>query len=262
MDAEQRLSYAMKRYNMLKSQGLCPGCGKERDGRGDFAHKPPAAQKPRRLGRFMCKVGRGIICRPCLDRIKAQNASRRQRGLFSKKEKWRRDGLCGECGKTRVDRKRFCQGCLDRAKRRYYGRKNAGLCVSCGVAPDHQSGRCQKCRELYKDRCRVRNRAMKIECMEAYGGCKCACCGESHLDFLSIDHLNGGGRQHLLKHRAKGDCRNLYSILKSEGFPAGYQVLCMNCNWAKGKFDLCPHQRDRLSGAHGPVQDSAKSPPQ
>lgn len=31
-----------------------------------------------------------------------------------------------------------------------------------------------------------------------YGGVppKCACCGENHVEFLSVDHINGGGNKH------------------------------------------------------------------
>lgn len=39
---------------------------------------------------------------------------------------------------------------------------------------------------------RTRARRMKLEVIEAYGG-KCACCGVDNFEFLSIDHINGGG---------------------------------------------------------------------
>jgi len=35
----------------------------------------------------------------------------------------------------------------------------------------------------------------------------------------------------------------LYSWLKKNNFPKGFQVLCMNCNFAKGKLGKCPHQK-------------------
>ena len=34
----------------------------------------------------------------------------------------------------------------------------------------------------------------------------------------------------------------IYRYLKIRGFPPGYQVLCHNCNQAKGFYGKCPHQ--------------------
>lgn len=80
---------------------------------------------------------------------------------------------------------------------------------------------------------------LKDEVFEAYGGYKCACCGEPIREFLTIDHVNGDGAAH----RRKIGSAAIYRWLKREGFPDGYQVLCMNCNWAKGVFGACPHER-------------------
>lgn len=72
-------------------------------------------------------------------------------------------------------------------------------------------------------------RRLKFLVISAYGG-KCKC-GERRIEFLCIDHINGGGTKHivgLLKNR-----RDLYTELKKNGFPPGYQVLCQCCNQAK-----------------------------
>jgi hypothetical protein len=48
---------------------------------------------------------------------------------------------------------------------------------------------------------------------------------------LSIDHINGGGTAHV---RALGiHPSDFYQWLKDHGYPEGFQVLCMNCNWIK-----------------------------
>jgi len=73
--------------------------------------------------------------------------------------------------------------------------------------------------------------------MNHYGG-RCACCGINDLDVLSIDHINGGGRK---QHQKEGPLR--YNKLRRQGYPEGYQVLCMNCNQAKGIYGLCPHHQ-------------------
>lgn len=87
-----------------------------------------------------------------------------------------------------------------------------------------------------------RNRKLKMEAFIRYSGNppKCACCGETHIEFLSIDHINGGGHQHRKK---LGISHNFYYWLKTHYYPQGYQVLCMNCNFAKGHFGICPHKK-------------------
>lgn len=71
-----------------------------------------------------------------------------------------------------------------------------------------------------------------------YGG-KCECCGEARLEFLCIDHINGGGR----KHREKvGGGNAFYNWLIREGYPEGFRVLCHNCNSSLGFYGYCPHK--------------------
>lgn len=80
----------------------------------------------------------------------------------------------------------------------------------------------------------------------SYHELRCACCGENHIDFLTIDHINGGGTQH----RTKVIGTQLYRWLIKNNFPSGYQVLCFNCNCAKGlkqNNNKCPHEAMKLS---------------
>ena len=78
----------------------------------------------------------------------------------------------------------------------------------------------------------------RLKCIEHYGG-KCACCGETEIDFLAIDHINGGGNEH---RRKVGD---VHGWLVKNNFPEGFQVLCHNCNLAKAFYGVCPHQRNK-----------------
>lgn len=72
----------------------------------------------------------------------------------------------------------------------------------------------------------------------------CACCGEKHLEFLSIDHINGGGNKHRKEMVNQGGSGgNIYWWLIKNDFPPGFQVLCHNCNMAKGFYGHCPHQK-------------------
>ncbi len=79
---------------------------------------------------------------------------------------------------------------------------------------------------------------LKMEVFNAYGGAVCSCCGETHIEFLSIDHANNDGAEH----RKIVPASKLYNWLKTNNFPSGYKVLCMNCNFAKGHFGICPHE--------------------
>jgi hypothetical protein len=90
---------------------------------------------------------------------------------------------------------------------------------------------------------KVRHIRLRAKVLGHYGGDppRCACCGETTNEFLGMDHINGGGRQHL---REIGT-RNLYRWLPKAGFPDGFQVLCHNCNLSKGFYGMCPHQRTR-----------------
>jgi hypothetical protein len=83
------------------------------------------------------------------------------------------------------------------------------------------------------------NAERKKRVYEAYGGMKCACCGETTEAFLSIDHINNDGAEH----RRTVNRRNFYKWLEENGFPPGYQVLCMNCNFGKARNGgVCPHK--------------------
>ena len=86
-------------------------------------------------------------------------------------------------------------------------------------------------------------RRLRMDALYHYGGNppKCACCGESYLEFLCIDH-NG-----IKKREYKEAGTILFRKLKKENYPKGYRVLCFNCNWAHGMYGYCPHQRPDLA---------------
>lgn len=82
---------------------------------------------------------------------------------------------------------------------------------------------------------------LKLEIINEYGGA-CQCCGENEPRFLAIDHINGNGSEHRKEIGIKGGYR-FYLWLKENKYPKdNFQLLCMNCNFAKGKNGTCPHQ--------------------
>lgn len=93
-------------------------------------------------------------------------------------------------------------------------------------------------------RCR---RKLKIEVLIRYGGNppRCNCCGEHLIEFLTIDHIGGGGAEHR-RQLGNGSLGNggskLYRWLRKNEYPDGYRVLCQNCNFSHGVFGYCPHK--------------------
>lgn len=73
----------------------------------------------------------------------------------------------------------------------------------------------------------------------AHYGTACACCGESNVGFLTIDHINGCGKETRKEHGLGG---SFYRWLRRNGFPEGFQTLCYNCNLGRANNGgVCPH---------------------
>lgn len=91
---------------------------------------------------------------------------------------------------------------------------------------------------------REKDRAVKQQIVDAYGG-KCDCCGESQIEFLTIDHINNDGALH---RRKVGKGRRIYSDLIKIGCPKNnYRLLCFNCNITRGFYGYCPHKPEENS---------------
>ena len=100
--------------------------------------------------------------------------------------------------------------------------------------------------ERLKARQRAANEVYKLRALQHYAGgpsetIACACCGEPRLPFLTLDHIDGNGAEH----RRQNKANNLSSWLCTHNFPWGYQILCWNCNCAKGTKTVCPHKTER-----------------
>lgn len=76
-----------------------------------------------------------------------------------------------------------------------------------------------------------------------YYGWKCNCCDETGKSFLTIDHVNNDGYKAKNSAGKRLSGMHLYIVIKKEGFPDKYQVLCMNCNWSKRMNNgVCEHK--------------------
>lgn len=126
------------------------------------------------------------------------------------------------------------------------------LCMSCNFALghvgycSHGNLTCEKTLARANPGSNPYYYQVRDQVFQAYGGYLCRCCGDSAPERLSIDHVNNDGAAH--RKEITGNAQNgttLYYWLKRNGFPPGYQVLCMNCNFAKGHFGVCPHEAER-----------------
>lgn len=177
--------------------------------------------------------------------------------------------VCNFCPRTDLtdadfySTRNICKRCAiaknnARAKRLVAEKK----CVDCLAPHTERGARCAVCKKNHRERyytnrienaktAKERRQRLKLAAFHAYGGSKCACCGDEHLEFLSIDHLDGDGAEHrrsLIKEKGwKSKTGNMcghhfYLWLKQNNYPPGFRVLCMNCNFSIAKFGYCPHQ--------------------
>lgn len=70
--------------------------------------------------------------------------------------------------------------------------------------------------------------------------CHCQCgCTEDIYDFLTIEHLSGGGTKH---QKERGEF-GVYKDIINNNFPSNFTILCYNCNCAKAhkaNKNICP----------------------
>lgn len=90
--------------------------------------------------------------------------------------------------------------------------------------------------KIFRDR-------LKAEVFQAYGG-KCACCGDTAIPCLTIDHVNNDGGAERRSHKGRNATQVLYTRLRQENYPPGYRVLCFSCNVGRhiAGGGECPHQ--------------------
>lgn len=93
----------------------------------------------------------------------------------------------------------------------------------------------------------LRKRRLKV--LQRIGGVipRCKCCGDRNIEFLTIDHKNGGGNAHRRSFGAsKGTPIKFYAWAAQAPLKEVrklLQVLCWNCNCAIGAWGYCPHKK-------------------
>jgi hypothetical protein len=175
--------------------------------------------------------GRRRVCKLCC--LKQQKALEKSR---------KSEGFCG-CGREALPRKKLCKRCTQRLNDRQNRNLEQGKC-RCGKIRNKGLS-CQAC----LDRKHRYTRSIKAEVIAAYGGrCQCSCgCSISALEFLTIDHVTGGGHKHRKSVKASGGF-HFYRWLKAHGYPKrGFRAMCWNCNCARGVYGYCPLEKKETS---------------
>jgi len=168
---------------------------------------------------------------------------RSQQALKKYYEKRKKAGVCISCGGERdTPGKTYCGGCSEKINKRWNDKIAQGLCGSCGHQPLFNSTRCEDCVDVQVKR----RRELKKKVIQAYGGV-CACCKVTEWEFLTVEHTRNDGAEHKRQLGFYGN--EYYKWLERENYPKdlGLEILCMNCNFAKGKYGYCPHGRNSLT---------------
>ena len=66
-----------------------------------------------------------------------------------------------------------------------------------------------------------------------HGNVACVKCNYNDVRALSLDHINGNGREERKRHAIPIGGTVFYRWLIKHNYPEGYQTLCMNCQWIK-----------------------------
>lgn len=158
--------------------------------------------------------------------------------------------ICSKCGlekPVRREKSRECAECYA-AYMRIYNQQNREAVTANKRAyhykkrldPEWVAKQQKRGREYWNN--------LRHETIIAYGGYSCACCGETEPKFLSLDHVFNDGAAHRRQigetsDNGKGIGARTWKWCKDHGFPAGFQVLCMNCNFGKARNKgICPHK--------------------
>ena len=191
-------------YNQRREAGLCSSCG----------------TRPSRPSKTKC-----AIC--ALSTFRTQQTRQKRRVL---------SGACRRCGnQPLVNEVTLCGSC--HKKQRAYQKTNAERNRANARAwYKRNTKRSLQTTQAYK-------RRLKTKILAHYGT-YCQCCGETKLEFLTLDHINGKGNEHRRQVSQTSGGHSFYATLIKMEYPLGLQVLCWNCNMAKAHFDECPHLQE------------------
>jgi hypothetical protein len=132
-------------------------------------------------------------------------------------------------------------------KRSYYKHREKRCAKSRKWNAEHKNQRAANQRRYYMNHAEAQRAWTKRKILENrrlvlnhYGAfCHCPGCLITEEKFLSLDHIEGGGNKH--RREVGGSGAPMYRWIIKNNFPPIFQVLCHNCNCAKGFYGKCPH---------------------
>jgi transcription initiation factor TFIIIB Brf1 subunit/transcription initiation factor TFIIB len=194
---------------------------------------------------WYCKACKSIISHEWMDSHKEQlkvkrkiyRDNHREQAKYYAREYWKING--NELNKRKRDRYKLTNGEKDKL---YYNKNRAKILqnfIKYRLShKDYFKKRYQdyynKNRDSILENKRLYAISVKEEVLTHYGNgtLKCVKCGCVDLRTLSIDHINGGGCKHR-KDKRIAYSTSFYEWLKKQGYPSGFQTLCMNCQFIK-----------------------------
>lgn len=152
---------------------------------------------------------------------------------------------CYLCGVTKnkdgtLVKYHICKTCNNKKAHQYYLKNSEKIKKRSNLWKKENKEKVIKLSKKYRTE-------LKIYALKTYSGekePKCACCDETEIDFLCLDHINNDGKN---KRKEHGLGTSFLKWLKKNQYPKnlGLQVLCFNCNFSKQMHGTCIHQLRR-----------------
>lgn len=141
----------------------------------------------------------------------------------------------------RASAQAYCNSPEAQAKyQKTYRAKQAakGLCRTCPNPAAAGRTSCELHLALKNAKSLGRRQKLIAEVFAHYGNrCACPGCSITEPAFLTIDHIDGGGRRH---RDEVGSGHEFYVWIIENNFPKTLQLLCANCNLGKMRCGECP----------------------
>jgi hypothetical protein len=156
--------------------------------------------------------------------------------------------------KSIVPKSKICTKCEKRKNLKSFAHQKLGLYKRAAECKKCHSLRYQGDQDTHRDKTNQRNAHMRYLCLSHYsdGQFVCDCCDIDNIEFLTIDHINGGGNKHRRQiartaSKTSGGGPVTYGWLIEHNYPSGFRVLCFNCNTSMGLYKYCPHSNEAKS---------------
>lgn len=246
---QQKTQSAEQRQDARRSEGLCVECGKvPADFREDrcrlcwsrFTARSGVAYYEARKAAGLCSYCNELVYEDGTSLCETHRAAKRERF-----EQRKAENLCTTCSRPNdnLSGGNLCSACRESRQKRRQQRRTERVCTVC-VKPLTADDRamCPGCAAKNAEKQRKAAKLLREQVLAEYGGV-CKCCGETEPKFLHVDHVFNDGAEHRRSIGGRNEGCNLYKWLKRNGFPKDrFQLLCANCNFAKGHYGQCPHE--------------------